>query len=50
MLTPGMTSGLLAVLLVAALPAAEPLRVEVSRDAWISSFRSELEGNNGGSP
>ena len=50
MLTPGMTSGLLAVLLVAALPAAEPLRVEVSRDAWISSFRTEQEGNNGGSP
>jgi hypothetical protein len=50
MLTPGMTSGLLAALLVAALPAAEPLRVEVSRDAWISSFRTEQEGNNGGSP
>ena len=50
MLTPGMTSGLLAVLLTAALPAAEPQRVEVSRDAWISSFPTEQEGNNGGSP
>ena len=46
--TPGMTSGLLAVLLTAVLPAAEPLRVEVSRDAWISSFPTEQEGNNGG--
>ena len=45
-----MTSGLLAVLLAAVLPAAEPLRVEVSRDAWISSFPTEQEGNNGGSP
>jgi hypothetical protein len=33
---------------VAALPA--PIRVETSRDAWISSFPSEQEGNNGGSP
>jgi hypothetical protein len=30
--------------------AAEPVRVEVSRDAWISAFPSEREGNNGGSP
>jgi hypothetical protein len=28
--------------------AAEPRRVEVSRDTWISSFHSEQEGNNGG--
>ena len=33
---------------VVALPA--PIRVETSRDAWISSFPSEQEGNNGGSP
>ena len=30
--------------------SAEPLRVEVSRDAWISAFPTEQEGNNGGSP
>ena len=30
--------------------AAEPRRVEVSRDLWISSYPSEQEGNNGGSP
>lgn len=32
--------------------AAAPqfLRVEVSRDAWISSYPKEQEGNNGGSP
>ena len=29
--------------------AATPLRVETSRDAWISSFPTEQEGNNGGS-
>jgi len=46
--TPGMTSGLLAVLLTAVLHAAEPLRVEVSRDAWISAYPTEQEGNNGG--
>lgn len=27
-----------------------PLRVEVTRDLWISSFSSEREGNNGASP
>ena len=30
--------------------AAEPRRVEVNRDLWISSYPSEQEGNNGGSP
>ncbi len=30
--------------------AAEPLRVEVSRDLWISSYVKEREGNNGVSP
>ena len=30
--------------------AAEPIRVEVSRDAWISAYPPEREGNNGGSP
>ncbi len=30
--------------------AATPIRVETSRDAWISSFPTEQEGNNGGSP
>ena len=29
--------------------AANPIRVEVSRDAWLSSFVKETEGNNGGS-
>ena len=29
---------------------AGPIRVETSRDLWISSFPSEQEGNNGGSP
>jgi hypothetical protein len=29
--------------------AAEPTRVEVSRDTWLSSFVKETEGNNGGS-
>jgi len=41
-------------LVVAAAPAvggaAEKLRVEVSRDAWISAYPTEREGNNGGSP
>ena len=45
-----MSCGLLAALLTATLPGAEPLRVEVSRDLWISSFHSEQEANNGGSP
>jgi hypothetical protein len=30
--------------------AAEPVRVEANRDTWISSYPSEQEGNNGGSP
>jgi hypothetical protein len=30
--------------------AAEPLRVEVSRDNWTSSFHFEQGGNNGGAP
>ncbi len=30
--------------------AAEPVRVPVTRDAWISAFPAEQEGNNGGSP
>ena len=47
---PGMTFGLLAALLAASLQAAEALRVETSRDLWISSYPSEQEGNNGGSP
>ena len=34
----------------ASLLAAEPVRVEVSRDAWISAYPSEREGNNGGAP
>lgn len=46
--TPGMTFGLLSSILAASLPAAEPLRVEVSRDAWISAYPTEQEGNNGG--
>lgn len=30
--------------------AATPIRVEVSRDVWISAFPPEREGNNGSSP
>lgn len=30
--------------------AAEPLRVEFSRDLWISAYKSEREGSNGASP
>ena len=48
--TPGMTIGLLASVLCAALPAAEALRVETSRDLWLSSYRTEQEGNNGDAP
>ena len=48
MSTPGILTVLLAFLVGAQLAAAEPLRVEVSRDAWISSYPSEQEGNNGG--
>jgi len=28
---------------------AEPIRVDVSRDTWLSSYVKEVEGNNGGS-
>lgn len=31
-------------------PAGEAVRVPVSRDLWISSVDSEVDGNNGGSP
>lgn len=34
----------------AAIAETMPQRVEVSRDAWLSSYPSEREGNNGGSP
>ena len=50
MSAPGMFVGLLSALLTASSFAAEPLRVETSRDLWISSYPSEQEGNNGGSP
>ena len=29
---------------------SEPSRVEVSRDTWVSSYPTEVEGNNGASP
>jgi hypothetical protein len=45
-----MTTGLLAIFLTASLHAADPLRVETSRDLWISSYPKEQDGNNGGSP
>ncbi len=32
-----------------AISAAEPTRVNVSRDVWISAYPSEQQGNNGGS-
>lgn len=38
------------VLLIALAAHAEPLRIEVSRDLWISSYAKEREGNNGASP
>ena len=50
MSAPGMFVGLLSALLTASSFAAEALRVETSRDLWISSYPSEQEGNNGGSP
>ena len=50
MSTPGMFVVLLSALLTTSSFAAEPLRVETSRDLWISSYPSEQEGNNGGSP
>lgn len=36
--------------LATACVAAEPLRVEATRDLWISSYATEREGNNGASP
>ncbi len=45
-----MHRSLLTALLIANLPAQEAQRIEVSRDAWISAYESEREGNNGGSP
>ena len=30
--------------------AAEPLRIDISRDTWISAYPSEVEGSNGASP
>lgn len=30
--------------------AAEPVRAEITRDNWVSSYRTEVEGNNGASP
>jgi hypothetical protein len=33
-----------------AAPATEPIRIETSRDAWISAYSGEQEGNNGGAP
>jgi Domain of unknown function (DUF4091) len=50
MSTPGMFVVLLSALLTTSSFAAEALRVETSRDLWISSYPSEQEGNNGGSP
>lgn len=41
---------LLALLLPLFSRAAEPRRVEVARDLWISSHPAEIHGNNGGSP
>ncbi len=34
----------------ASVSAAEPMRVEVSRDLWLSAYEKEREGNNGASP
>lgn len=34
----------------AALPAADPVRVEISRDSSISSYRTEVEGSTGARP
>lgn len=33
-----------------AVHGAEPTRLEVTRDTWISAYPTETEGNNGGSP
>jgi len=42
-------ASLAAWLLALSTQAAEPIRVEVSRDTWLSSYVKEVEGNNGGS-
>lgn len=47
---PGISGATLTALFAAAVLVAEPLRVETSRDLWISSYSSEQEGNNGGAP
>src|SRR5437016_587615 len=36
--------------LITNLEAAEPVKLPVTRDAWISAFPGEQEGNNGGAP
>jgi len=43
---------LLFVIVSVAVPtfAAEPVRLPITRDAWISAFPSEQEGNNGAAP
>ena len=33
-----------------AISGTEPVRIEASRDAWISAYPGEQEGNNGGAP
>ena len=48
--TPGISGAILAALFAFTVLVAEPLRVETSRDLWISSYSSEQEGNNGGAP
>ena len=30
--------------------AAEPVRIDISRDTWVSSYPTEVEGSNGASP
>ena len=30
--------------------AAEPVRIDISRDTWLSSYPTEVEGSNGASP
>src|SRR4051812_42459693 len=44
------TLGCFLALAAAAHAETAPTRVEVTRDVWISSYPSEREGNNGGSP
>lgn len=41
---------LIAAIITTSAFSAEPLRVEISRDTWISSYPTEVEGNNGASP